>query len=110
MKTLISCILYFAIFNFLSAIPRFAVKNASSCNLCHVSPTGAGLRNDYGVTIVSMDEIPMEGGMKLTDEDYSGMLGDFVRLGADLRLQILSFSETENSIKETKTAIFPMQE
>ena len=109
MKMLKFCILYFVIFNFLSAIPRFAVKNASSCNLCHVSPTGAGLRNDYGVTIVSMDEIPMEGGMKLTDEDYSGMLGDFVRLGADLRLQILSFSEIVDSTKETVTAIFPMQ-
>ena len=89
-----------------SGIPRFAVKNGTTCSTCHVSPTGAGLRNDYGVSIFSMDELPLGKGMKLTDEDYSGMLGDHVRLGADFRLQMLSYSQGDTT---RKTAVFPMQ-
>jgi len=88
------------------ALPRFAVKNGASCNLCHVNPTGGGLRNDYGVTLYSMDELPWEKGMKFTDEDYTGMLGDHLSVGADLRFQFMSYSTGNN---ERKAAIFGMQ-
>ncbi|MFQ6675236.1 MAG: hypothetical protein ACE5LH_02705 [Fidelibacterota bacterium] len=88
------------------AIPRFAVKNGVSCSTCHVSPTGGGLRNDYGVTVVSMDELPLQKGMRFTDEDYTGMVGDHLRLGADFRLQVLS---TAGRNAARKVAFFPMQ-
>lgn len=107
MNRIILVIFVVLAFSEVQAIPRFAVRNGTSCNLCHVSPTGAGLRNDYGVTIFSMDELPMERGMKLTDEDYSGMIGDYIHFGADLRLQILDFLKGE--AEERTTAIFPMQ-
>lgn len=90
----------------LGAIPRFAVKNGTSCSTCHVSPTGGALRNDYGVTIVSMDELPLQKTMKFTDENYTGMVGDHLRLGADFRLQVLSTAR-ENGAR--KVAFFPMQ-
>jgi len=90
----------------LFALPRFSVENGSSCNLCHVNPTGAGLRNDYGVTLFSMEELPIEKGKIFTDEDYTGMILDHLRFGADIRFQVLSRKSTDN---ESKTAYFPMQ-
>ena len=58
----------------LFALPRFAAENGTSCNLCHVNPTGAGLRNDYGISLFSIEELPMEKGMKFTEDDYTGMV------------------------------------
>lgn len=88
------------------AIPRFAVKNGTTCSTCHVSPTGSGLRNYYGITIVSMDELPTIKGMRKTDESYTGEITDHLQLGADLRLQFLGYSQGDSL---QKTAIFPMQ-
>ena len=90
----------------LFALPRFSVENGVSCNLCHVNPTGAGLRNDYGISLFSMEELPMEKGMKFTDEDYTGTIQENLRFGADLRFQILSHTDSQ---EESRTAYFPMQ-
>ena len=86
----------------LFALPRFAAENGTSCNLCHVNPTGAGLRNDYGISLFSMEELPMEKGMIFTDEDYTGSILENLRFGADLRFQVLSHTDS-------LTAYFPMQ-
>ena len=90
----------------LFALPRFAAENGASCNLCHVNPVGAGLRNDYGISLFSMEELPMEKGMKLTDDDYTGMILEHLRFGADLRFQVLSHTDNQ---EESRTAYFPMQ-
>ena len=90
----------------LFALPRFAAENGTSCNLCHVNPTGAGLRNDYGISLFSMEELPMEKGMDLTNDDYTGMILEYLRFGADLRFQVLSHTDDQD---ESRTAYFPMQ-
>ena len=90
----------------LFALPRFAAENGTSCNLCHVNPTGAGLRNDYGISLFSMEELPMEKGMDLTNDDYTGMILEYLRFGADLRFQVLSHTDNQD---ESRTAYFPMQ-
>ncbi len=92
--------------NLVFSIPRFAVKNGTTCATCHVSPTGAGLRNHYGLTIVSMDELPIQWGRKFTDETYTGTVGGHLQAGADLRLQLLIHSEGDTV---RKAAFFPMQ-
>ena len=101
-KFLFPIILSFPLF----ALPRFAAENGTSCNLCHVNPTGAGLRNDYGISLFSMEELPMEKGMKYTDEDYTGTIIENLRFGADLRFQVLSHTDDQ---EESRTAYFPMQ-
>ncbi|MCH7731117.1 MAG: hypothetical protein IIB44_01180 [Candidatus Marinimicrobia bacterium] len=90
----------------LEAIPRFAVVNGTSCSTCHISPTGSGLRNDYGIAIFSMDELPALPGRKWTDESFSGLITDHLQLGADFRLQFFGYTEGDTA---QKIAIFPMQ-
>jgi len=84
----------------LTAIPRFGIKEGS-CNTCHVNPTGGGLRNDYASLIISTDELPLRKTSSLIELDDPGQLTDHIRIGADLRAQLLSDDE--------ETIMFPMQ-
>ncbi len=86
--------------NFLSAIPRFAIKEGS-CNTCHVNPTGGALRNDYASLIISSDELPMPKSAALVQLTDPGQLTDHLRIGADLRAQFIADSD--------ESAFFPMQ-
>lgn len=71
------------------AVPRFAIENGTSCNLCHVDSAGGGLRTDHGTTIVSTDELPRRYG----DTDYTGLLTEHIRTGADIRFQSFSYQD-----------------
>jgi hypothetical protein len=66
------------------AEPYLAVQEGYKCNVCHVNPTGGGLRNEFGTTY-SKVLLPAQ-----TIDDphlnaWNGRLGDIVRLGGDLR-------------------------
>ena len=65
------------------AEPYLAVQEGYKCNVCHVNPTGGGLRNDFGTTYSKMllpaEPIPAD------FDKWSGKLGDIVRVGGDLR-------------------------
>lgn len=91
--------------NLLFALPRFAVQEGASCNLCHVNPTGGSLRNDYGTTVFALEELPMHTMQKFGDEDWDGYVGDFLQIGGDFRVQGFAYKTD----KEQKTALFPMQ-
>lgn len=40
------------------AIPRFAARNGLECLQCHVSPTGGGMRNEYGRNVFEHAFLP----------------------------------------------------
>jgi hypothetical protein len=65
------------------AEPYLAVQNGYKCNVCHVNPTGGGLRNDFGVLFAKL-LLPAD-----TLEDaasaWTGKVADSVRVGGDLR-------------------------
>lgn len=71
------------------AIPRFAARNGAPCSLCHVNPSGAGLRTAFGRGAYARQRLPSpylsrlagEGGAPLVEP----RLGDAITLGADLR-------------------------
>lgn len=65
------------------AEPYLAVQNGYKCNVCHVNPTGGGLRNDFGI-IFAERLMPADTSVAAAAL-WSGKLGDFLRLGGDLR-------------------------
>lgn len=87
------------------AVPRFAVDNGYSCNLCHVNPSGGGLRNDYGSSIYGANELVMDRNKKFSRDNWDGFVNDYLRVGGDIRFQVFSHVDTVGR----KTAIFPMQ-
>lgn len=68
-----------------SAEPYLAVQEGYKCNVCHVNPTGAGLRNKFGV-LYAKAVLPMQpvGGAL---DAWSGQVIDALRIGGDLREQ-----------------------
>lgn len=65
------------------AEPHLAVDQGYRCIACHVNPTGGGLRNAFGLhfgrTAMAAQTLPA--GVPTWD----GRIGDFLRLGGDLR-------------------------
>ena len=65
------------------AEPYLAVLQGYKCNVCHVNPTGGGLRNEFG-TVYSKTLLPeatADGALNA----WTGKLADRVQVGADLR-------------------------
>jgi hypothetical protein len=67
------------------ALPRFGAMYEQKCNLCHVSPTGGGMRNAYGSqyfaqTELAVHKIPMEEISK-----FQPNVSDNITLGVDGR-------------------------
>lgn len=67
------------------AEPYLAVQEGYKCNVCHVNPTGGGLRNNFGI-VYAKALLPAQG---LTDklDVWTGQLIDAVRVGGDLRAE-----------------------
>jgi hypothetical protein len=65
------------------AEPYLAVQQGYKCVQCHVNPTGAGLRNEFGAVFSQnvMAARPLPEGWPAWD----GKLGDVVRVGGNLR-------------------------
>src|SRR5450432_1716091 len=65
------------------AEPYLALMEGYKCNVCHVNPTGGGLRNEFGTTYAKMllPEQTIDGVL----DKWSGKINDYVRIGGDLR-------------------------
>jgi hypothetical protein len=66
-----------------AAEPYLAVLEGYKCNVCHVNPTGGGLRNDFGLTYAKV-LLPAETVDNAIDS-WSGKITDRLRVGGDLR-------------------------
>ena len=88
----------------LLALPRFAVQEGTTCNLCHVDPNGGSLRNDYGIIITSSQLSRSQGSDRIAN--YTGIINDYLRLGGDIRF--LNYNSAD-SLGQLKSAFFPMQ-
>jgi hypothetical protein len=65
------------------AEPYLAVQEGYKCNVCHVNPTGGGLRNEFGITYakVLMPAETLDGPL----DAWTGKITDNLRIGGDLR-------------------------
>ncbi len=93
----------------LGAEPRFAVREGVTCATCHVNPSGAGLRNDYGRYVYAATQLPSgypaDGAVReLLDVD----LGDSIDIGTDARMMVLEQFPTDDSTEGLST-FFQMQ-
>ena len=66
-----------------AAEPYLAVEEGYKCNVCHVNPTGGGLRNDFGITYAKV-LLPAET-LDNTLDSWSGKITDRLRVGGELR-------------------------
>ena len=88
------------------ALPRFAVSNSASCIVCHVNPTGSGMRNSHGNDVVALEELPLERWLDKGDDNWDGYITDQLQIGGDIRMQGIQYNDTDNT---QKTSFFPMQ-
>jgi hypothetical protein len=65
------------------AEPYLALAQGLQCNVCHVNPTGGGLRTALGVAFAQR-VLPAQS-LPQSTPDWSGSVGESVRLGGDLR-------------------------
>ena len=70
-----------------SALPRFAARVGAPCSLCHVDPSGGGMRTDYARNVWELAELPFAGLERPERAPaMDAKVTDAVTLGADLRL------------------------
>ncbi len=68
------------------ALPRFAVANETTCNSCHISPTGGGMRNEFGNYSVAYQELALPSSKKLLSSRYkSPRISEALQVGFDSR-------------------------
>lgn len=80
-----AAILLFLAGSNVSAFPRFAAKVEQKCNLCHVNPTGGGMRNTFGSQYFAQTELAVHT-VPLSDiVKFQPNLSDNISMGADLR-------------------------
>jgi hypothetical protein len=65
------------------AEPYLAVMTGYKCNVCHVNPTGGGLRSEFGVTYAKV-LLPAET-VDNTLDAWTGKVTDRLQVGGDLR-------------------------
>ena len=70
-----------------TALPRFAARVGAPCSLCHVDPSGGGMRTDYARNVWELSELPFAGLVRPDKAPaMDAKVTDAVTLGADLRL------------------------
>jgi hypothetical protein len=72
--------------NQLWALPQFAVRYKQTCQLCHINPTGGGMRSIYGAQTFSYLDLPIN---ELEDfgllDKHNPKINDNFQIGVDFR-------------------------
>jgi hypothetical protein len=79
----VACALLLASHTF--ALPRFASRTGAKCQSCHVNPSGAGMRQAFGVQY-GREQLPLPAlSHDFEVEDFSNILTNVLGVGADFR-------------------------
>ncbi len=115
MKTDLKCaalagLLTFFCANSGSATPRLAATYGQDCQLCHVNPSGAGMRNAYVTGFMGPAELTLK---PLPAHDQSRWpkpkLNDQISVGTDLRLLYLATDNNRTEVGSLDNTFFQMQ-
>jgi len=93
----------YAVFSY----PRFSAYTGDKCADCHVSPTGAGMRNTYGNNFAKQD-LQMDFVKKLVKKkpEFSTQLNKNISVGGDVRIMHIG---NENPISPTTNSFLTME-
>jgi hypothetical protein len=89
------------------AVPRYSVRYEQNCMLCHVNPTGGGMRSAYATDELVPQELAMSPKEPAALAVLDTYLNKHIRIGADFRNQFMLFSE--GSPEANQQGFFPMQ-
>ncbi|KAA3606289.1 MAG: hypothetical protein DWQ06_02260 [Calditrichaeota bacterium] len=84
MKNILALTLFFLTTSFAFSLPRYATEIGANCSLCHTNPTGGGIRNNYGTTVFSKEDLALKSVQEYLETDFDGEVNDFIFVGADL--------------------------
>src|SRR5262249_33401955 len=89
------------------ALPRYAARYEQNCTLCHVNPSGGGMRSAYAVEDLIPKEFAMSPATPEMLKDIDPKIGKHLSIGTDFRQLFLL--ETENATLAPPQGFFPMQ-
>lgn len=92
----------------LSATVKLALAAGASCNLCHVTPSGGGLRNSYGLEEIILGDLPRPRAVQSAATGFSTNLNPNLRWGLDGRIQAFNYLRPD-TLTPSSSGIFPMQ-
>lgn len=67
------------------ALPRFSAKVEQKCNLCHINPTGGGMRNAFGSQYFAQTELAVHKVSLDSITRFNPMLSENISVGMDMR-------------------------
>jgi len=68
-----------------SALPRYSAQYGQNCTLCHVNPTGGGMRTEYAAQYLVPEEIAATGWSEQEAEYLNSRIAPGITVGVDLR-------------------------
>ena len=72
------------------AYPRLSVEKSTTCNSCHINPTGGGMRNEFANYTVSLNEFCLPSTKQTSIENYKKpRLSESIVVGFDSRHLLL---------------------
>jgi len=111
-RALAACLIAASVTCALSALkveglPRYAARYEQNCSLCHVNPTGGGMRTAYASQKLIPQELALRPGSAPTLAGLDAMINKNIGIGADLRE--LYLAESPGSPEPVQQGFFLMQ-
>lgn len=89
------------------ALPRYSARYEQNCMLCHINPTGGGMRSSYATQSLIPKEIAMSPRTPEALAQFDTHINKNITIGADFRE--LFIAATANASLAPPQGFFPMQ-
>jgi hypothetical protein len=93
--------------NLAEAEPYFAVRMGLKCSMCHVNPTGGGMRNTYGEAF-GQTVLPAKHLDTGSEEPWTGEISKYLAIGGNLRADA-SYTRIPNEASQSEFNIEEMR-
>ena len=92
------------------ATPRLAARYGQDCHLCHVNPTGGGMRNGFVTQFIGPSELPLKPLSAHEQERWpSPKISDQISVGLDMRLLYVAPDDVATGAGVLENTFYQMQ-